>query len=51
MAFRYELRDEEAEPEPPGEPALTGEELVRRFMEEFDAEELDVNADGNEASR
>ena len=50
MAFRYELRDEEVEPEPPGEPALTGEELVRRFMEEFDAEELDVNADGNEAS-
>ena len=50
MAFRYELRDEEVEPEPPGEPALTGEELVRRFMEEFDAEELDVKADGNEAS-
>ena len=50
MAFRYELRDEELEPEPTGEPALTGEELVRRFMEEFDAEELDVKADGNEAS-
>ena len=40
MAFRYELRDEEVEPEPPGQPALTGEELVRRFMEEFDAEEV-----------
>jgi DNA polymerase III subunit gamma/tau len=51
MAFRYELRDDEAEPEPVGEPALTGEQLVRRFMDEFDAEELDVNADGNEASK
>jgi DNA polymerase III subunit gamma/tau len=49
MAFRYELRDDEPEPEPTGEPALTGEELVRRFMEEFDAEELDVNADKSEA--
>ena len=41
LALRYELRDEEADAEPTGEPALTGEELVRRFMEEFDAEELD----------
>ncbi len=50
MAFRYELRDEpEPDPEPTGAPALTGEELVRRFMEEFDAEELDVNADRSEA--
>ncbi len=49
MAFRYELRDDEPEPEPTGEPALTGEELVRRFMKEFDAEELDVNADRSEA--
>jgi DNA polymerase-3 subunit gamma/tau len=48
-AFRFELRDDEPEPEPTGEPALSGEELVRRFMEEFDAEELDVNADRSEA--
>jgi DNA polymerase III subunit gamma/tau len=47
MAFRYELRDDDPEPVPTGEPALTGEELVRRFVEEFDAEELDVNADQN----
>jgi DNA polymerase III subunit gamma/tau len=40
MALRYELREDEVEPEQAGEPALSGEELVRRFMEEFDAEEL-----------
>ena len=40
MALRYELREEEDEAEQTGEPALSGEELVRRFMEEFDAEEL-----------
>jgi DNA polymerase III subunit gamma/tau len=54
MAFRYELRDDEEKNEPIGEPALSGEELVRRFMEEFDAEELDAEGlldhDGNEAS-
>ena len=38
LALRYELRDDEEEPE--GEPVLSGEELVRRFMEEFDAEEI-----------
>ncbi len=38
LALRYELRDGEEEPE--GEPVLSGEELVRRFMEEFDAEEV-----------
>jgi DNA polymerase-3 subunit gamma/tau len=43
LALRYELRD----PDPPEQsgqpeaPVLTGEELVRRFMEEFDAEEID----------
>ena len=38
LALRYELRDdEEAES---GETILSGEELVRRFMEEFDAEEV-----------
>jgi DNA polymerase III subunit gamma/tau len=38
LALRYELRDDEEEPE--GEPVLSGEELVRRFVEEFDAEEV-----------
>ena len=38
LALRYELRDgEEAEE---GETILSGEELVQRFMEEFDAEEV-----------
>jgi hypothetical protein len=38
LVLRYELRD--GEDEPPGETVLSGEELVRRFMEEFDAEEV-----------
>ena len=38
LALRYELREDEDEPE--GEAVLSGEELVRRFMEEFDAEEV-----------
>jgi hypothetical protein len=38
MALRYELRDDVGTE--PGEVALSGEELVRRFMEEFDAEEI-----------
>jgi len=38
LALRYELRDDEKETE--GDPVLSGEELVRRFMEEFDAEEV-----------
>jgi DNA polymerase III subunit gamma/tau len=38
LALRYELRDDEEEPQ--GEPVLSGEELVRRFMDEFDAEEV-----------
>jgi DNA polymerase-3 subunit gamma/tau len=40
LALRYELREDEEESEQAGEPALSGEELVRRFLEEFDAEEL-----------
>jgi DNA polymerase III subunit gamma/tau len=40
VALRYELREDEEDAEPVTEPALSGEELVRRFMEEFDAEEL-----------
>jgi len=38
LVLRYELRDEEEEQE--GEAVLSGEELVRRFVEEFDAEEV-----------
>jgi DNA polymerase III subunit gamma/tau len=38
LALRYELRDDEEEPE--GGTVLSGEELVQRFMEEFDAEEV-----------
>jgi hypothetical protein len=41
LALRYELREEDEQPdEPPGTPTLSGEELVRKFLEEFDAEEL-----------
>jgi DNA polymerase-3 subunit gamma/tau len=39
VALRYELADFEPEG-PVQEPSLSGEELVRRFMEEFDAEEV-----------
>ena len=48
LALRYELRDE---PEPAAVKAsgLTGEELVRRFMEEFDAEEVLDDPDQEEA--
>jgi hypothetical protein len=38
MSLKYELRDDVAAE--PGAPALSGEQLVRRFMEEFDAEEI-----------
>jgi DNA polymerase-3 subunit gamma/tau len=38
LVLRYELRDGEDEPD--GDTVLSGEELVRRFMEEFDAEEV-----------
>jgi len=38
LVLRYELSDEDEEQE--GEPVLSGEELVRRFVEEFDAEEV-----------
>ncbi len=38
LVLRYELRDDPDEPE--GDAVLSGEELVRRFMEEFDAEEV-----------
>jgi DNA polymerase III subunit gamma/tau len=38
LVLRYELRD--GHDEPAGETVLSGEELVRRFVEEFDAEEV-----------
>ncbi len=49
LALRYELRDE---PEPAAVSAsgLTGEELVKRFMEEFDAEEVLDDPDQEEAT-
>ncbi len=48
LALRYELRDDEEQPE--GEAVLSGEELVQRFMEEFDAEEvLEDDPDEGEA--
>ena len=41
LALRFELRDlDEPDEEASREPTLSGEELVRRFMEEFDAEEI-----------
>jgi len=40
LVLRYELRDEEEPAADPAETVLTGEELVQRFMEEFNAEEL-----------
>jgi DNA polymerase-3 subunit gamma/tau len=40
LALRYELRDDQLKDDSAGEPALSGEELVRRFLEEFDAEEI-----------
>jgi DNA polymerase III subunit gamma/tau len=41
LTLRYELRDPDEEHVPVGAPALSGEELVQRFKQEFDAEELD----------
>ena len=41
LALRYELREADGPDDaPPGAPTLSGEELVRRFLEEFDAKEL-----------
>jgi DNA polymerase III subunit gamma/tau len=39
LALRYELRDV-SRPDEPAAEVLSGEELVRRFVEEFDAEEI-----------
>jgi DNA polymerase-3 subunit gamma/tau len=41
LRLRYELSDEDPAEAQPDAPALSGEELVRRFVEEFDAEELE----------
>jgi DNA polymerase-3 subunit gamma/tau len=40
LGLRYELREDSELEQEDGTPVLSGEELVRRFMEEFDAEEL-----------
>jgi hypothetical protein len=41
LTLRYELREELPEAPATAEaPVLSGEELVRRFLEEFDAEEI-----------
>jgi hypothetical protein len=41
LRLRYELSDEDPGEAQPDAPVLSGEELVRRFVEEFDAEELE----------
>jgi DNA polymerase-3 subunit gamma/tau len=40
LALKFELRELAAEEARPGAEVLSGDELVRRFMEEFDAEEI-----------
>jgi DNA polymerase-3 subunit gamma/tau len=49
LALRYELRDEDLTPVAEDAPGLTGEELVKRFMEEFDAQEVLDDPDQEEA--
>ncbi len=49
LALHYELRDE-GPAAPDAASNLTGEELVRRFMEEFDAEEVLDDTDQEEAN-
>ncbi|MBV8734324.1 MAG: DNA polymerase III subunit gamma/tau [Solirubrobacterales bacterium] len=46
LTLRYELGEEDQRGD--GEPALSGEELVRRFIEEFDAEELPEEDDSEQ---
>jgi hypothetical protein len=48
LLVRYEIRDTEVSAPPEGAPVLSGEELVRRFLEEFDAEEI-LDDEPNEA--
>jgi len=40
VALRYELREDDPPDADQSAPVLSGEELVRRFLEEFDAEEI-----------
>ncbi len=40
LSLRYELREEPSAPASAGAAVLDGEELVRRFLEEFDGEEI-----------
>jgi len=49
LALRYELRDVDDVQTAPGVAVLSGEELVRRFIEEFDAEEIIDDPDQREA--
>lgn len=49
LKLRYELRDDAPAPPDDDSTALTGEELVRRFVEEFDAEEVLDDPDQEEA--
>jgi DNA polymerase-3 subunit gamma/tau len=51
LALRYEIRDEQIPAPVAGAPVLSGEELVRRFMEEFDAEEILDEPNEAEAKR
>jgi DNA polymerase-3 subunit gamma/tau len=52
LTLRYELREAVAADVQAGAPGLSGEELVKRFLEEFDAEELldDLDTDQGEAT-
>ena len=49
LRLSYELRDDAPVPTPTGPGDVAGEELVRRFMEEFDAEEILGDPDHEEA--
>jgi DNA polymerase-3 subunit gamma/tau len=49
LTLRYELRDEALEAAADEVPGLSGEELVKRFMDEFDAEEVLDDPDQEEA--
>jgi len=40
LALRFQLREADGAGEPTATPVLSGEELVQRFVQEFDAEEL-----------
>ncbi|MGA2927869.1 MAG: DNA polymerase III subunit gamma/tau [Solirubrobacteraceae bacterium] len=48
-ALRFRLREDEPNEGPETAPVLSGEELVRRFQEEFDAEEILGDHDQDEA--